>query len=112
MRRPRLLLACLLALLCLRPLPLLAKGDADPLTVAVAQLRHVIGDWDVVTEFLNEGGTVARTVKGTYHFSAVVPDRVIMGRSEIPELKQVAGILFFVNPKTRIIEMVSVGADG
>ena len=112
MRRPRLLLACLLALLVLHPLPLLAKGDANPLAVAVEQRRHVIDDWEVVTEFLNGDGRIARTVRGTYHFSAMVPDRVVMGRSEIAELKQVAGIHFFVNPKTQIIEMVSVGADG
>jgi hypothetical protein len=51
-------------------------------------------------------------VAGTYDFTWVVPDRVIRGRSEIPELDQVAAILFYIRESQRVIEMVSVAADG
>ena len=84
----------------------------DGLAAGVRQLRESIGRWDTLTEFLNEDGSVANAVTGSYEFSWVVPDRVVAGRSEIPELGQSAGILFYVNEKKAIIEMVSVGADG
>lgn len=79
---------------------------------SVEQLRSSIGRWDVTTEFLNTDGTAAKTVSGTYEFSWVIPDRVVSGKSEIPELKQVSAILFYVNEAKQFIEMVSVGADG
>ncbi|MCI0659511.1 MAG: hypothetical protein L0220_00400 [Acidobacteria bacterium] len=84
----------------------------EKLALSVEQLRSAVGRWSVVTEFLNEDGTVARTVKGSYQFEWVVPDRVVMGRSEMPEMKTSSGILFYVNEKKMVIEMVSVGADG
>ncbi len=82
------------------------------LSASVEQLRNAAGEWSVVTEFLNEDGTVAKTVNGTYQFEWVVVDRVLSGRSDIPELKQSSGILFYINEKKKIIEMVSVGQDG
>jgi len=85
---------------------------AQALAHSVEQLRSSIGRWAVVTEFLNEDGSVARAVSGTYEFTWVVPDRVVSGKSEIPELEQAAGILFYVNESKGAIEMVSVGADG
>lgn len=89
-------------------------GDAadSALAHAVESLRHAAGRWEVETEFLNEDGSVAQAVQGTYEFSWVVPDRVLSGRSEILELSQVSGILFYVNEKKQAIEMASVGADG
>lgn len=90
-----------------------ADTDAPAaLTASVEQLRHVVGDWDVTTEFLNEDGSIARSVSGSYAFHWVVVDRVVAGRSDIPELKQSSGILFYVNESKQTIEMVSVGADG
>lgn len=41
-----------------------------------------------------------------------MPDRVLTGKSAIPELEQAAGILFYINEAKRHIEMVSVGRDG
>ena len=79
---------------------------------AVAQLRHACGFWSVTTEFLNADGSIAKAVQGTYRFDWVVPDRVLSGQSEIPELKQKSALLFYVNEKKQIIEMTSVGADG
>jgi hypothetical protein len=79
---------------------------------SVAQLRQTAGRWDVVTEFLGPDGSVSRSVTGSYEFHWVVPDHVLSGRSEIPELRQVAGLLFYIDPAEREIEMVSVGADG
>lgn len=109
-----------------RPILSLVCGILFPLTCAVAQtgnqgdalqnsveqLRDSIGRWDVTTEFLNEDGTTAKTVSGRYEFTWVIPDRVVSGKSEIPELKQVSAILFYVNEAKGLIEMVSVGADG
>jgi len=90
-----------------------AQGDDDEaMEHSVEQLRSTVGHWDVVTEFLNDDGSVARSVTGTYEFSWVVPDRVLSGKSAIPELQQSSGILFYINQKKREIEMVSVGADG
>lgn len=85
--------------------------DAD-LQHSVEQLRRVIGTWRTVTELLNEDGSVASSLTGTYEFAWVVPDRVVAGRSEIPELGQSSGILFYVSESRRVIEMTSVGADG
>lgn len=106
--RAGLLVAAVLAL------PGLADGQSagDRLTHSVGELRHVVGRWAVTTQFLNPDGTPARTVRGTYQFEWVVPDRVVRGLSEIPELKQSAGILFYVNETAATIEMVSVGGDG
>ncbi len=86
--------------------------DSAALRHSITQLRDHIGRWNVVTEFLNEDGSVAQTVNGTYEFSWIVTDRVIAGRSDMPDLKRSSGILFYVAPRTRQIEMVSVGADG
>jgi hypothetical protein len=82
------------------------------LAASVEQLRNAVGEWAVVTEFLNEDGTVAKTVNGTYQFEWVIVDRVLSGKSEIPEMKQSSGILFYVNEKRKMLEMVSVGQDG
>ena len=86
-------------------------ADAE-LLHSVQQLQSTVGRWEVVTEFLNEDGSVAKSVAGTYEFTWVVPDRVLAGRSDIPELNQTAGILFYLRESQRQIEMVSVGADG
>jgi len=87
-------------------------SHADSVARGVEQLRHAIGEWSATTEFLREDGTAARTVEGTYRFQWVVPDRVITGQSEIPDLGQRSGILFYVSEAKGIVEMVSVGADG
>lgn len=79
---------------------------------AVSQLRDSIGAWDVVTEFLNEDGSVARSVNGSYTFDWVVTDRVVSGVTTIPELDMTSAILFYVSEKEQKIEMVSVGRDG
>lgn len=92
--------------------PAIAQQADAPAEVAVEQLRHVIGLWDVTTEFIRADGTVAGAAEGQYRFGWVVPDRVIQGMSTIPEWNQASGILFFVRPATNEIEMVSVGADG
>lgn len=86
--------------------------DGAALQHSIEQLRHSIGRWSVVTEFLKEDGSVARSAAGSYEFSWVVPDRVVSGKSEIPELKRASGILFYIREARREIEMVSVGADG
>jgi hypothetical protein len=85
--------------------------DAE-LDRSVEQLRHSVGRWRVVTEFLNPDGSVARSVAGSYEFTWVIADRVVSGRSDIPQLGQSAAILFYVRPSQREIEMTSVGEDG
>lgn len=98
----------------LAPSALAAQGGADPqaLQASVEELRSSVGRWDVVTDFLDERGSVTRSVSGTYEFTWVVPDRVVSGRSEIPELQQASGILFYISEGRQRIEMVSVGRDG
>jgi hypothetical protein len=87
-------------------------NEDDAMQRSVEQLRASIGHWKVVTEFLNEDGSIAKSVEGAYRFEWVVPERVVSGRSDIPEMKQTTAILFYVNEQKRLIEMVSVAADG
>jgi hypothetical protein len=88
------------------------NAPPEPSAVAVEQLRHAIGLWDVSTDFIAPDGSVTRTVAGQYRFGWVVPDRVVSGMSTMPELNQASGLLFFVRPQRNEIEMVSVGPDG
>lgn len=95
--------------------PMFAQSQKDneaKLLSAVQQLRHMNGNWSVTTEFLNENGSVVKSFQGSYQFNWVVIDKVLSGQSEIPEMKQRSGILFYVNEKKMSIEMASVGADG
>jgi hypothetical protein len=92
--------------------PAAAQSPAGAMAASVDELRHAVGRWSVVTEFLNPDGSVGRAVRGTYDFEWVVPDRVVRGRSEIPELKQQSAIVFYVSDTRQVIEMASVGADG
>ena len=87
-------------------------GTPAPLAASIDELRHVVGRWNVTTEFLRDDGSVARAVQGTYEFEWVVPDTVVRGVSHIPSLDQRAAILLFVNPRDKTVEMTSVGADG
>ncbi|MEZ5417082.1 MAG: hypothetical protein R2708_07050 [Vicinamibacterales bacterium] len=87
-------------------------GTPAPLAASIDELRHVVGRWNVTTEFLRDDGSVARAVQGTYEFEWVVPDTVVRGVSHIPALDQRAAILLFVNPREKTVEMTSVGADG
>lgn len=90
-----------------------ARTPLSPaLEKSIGELRHAHGRWRTTTEFLNADGTVARAVEGTYAFEWIVPDRVLSGISEIPELKIRSGILFYVKEGKAEIEMVSVGRDG
>lgn len=89
-----------------------ATDKSGEFAKSVEELRQARGTWSVTTEFLKPDGSVARTVKGTYRFDWVIPDRLLSGQSDIPELKKQDAILFYVNERRKIIEMVSVGADG
>jgi hypothetical protein len=108
------LLTIIAALLTLGSAPLAAQPapPPEPSAIAVEQLRHAIGLWNVETDFIAADGSVARTLTGQYRFGWVVPDRVVTGMSTIPELNQASAILFFVRPGRSEIEMASVGADG
>lgn len=100
-----------LALALVAP-PAFAQDSDDALARSIAQLRSAVGRWHVVTEFLQPDGSVARSIPGSYTFEWVVEDRVVSGRSELPELQRTSAILFYVNEAEARIEMVSVGADG
>ena len=90
-----------------------AMSSAEtPLEASVSELRHVIGEWDVVTEEINPDGSLARSVEGTYAFDWVIPDRVVAGRAEAPAIDRVSALLFYVSETEGHIEMVSVAADG
>jgi hypothetical protein len=108
MKRFAALLSTLLAL------PLAEASETAPIGFdsAVQQLRSTVGAWDVKTTQYGDDGAVARVASGTYRFEWIVPDRVLAGRSDIPDWKQASGILFYVNERRATIEMASVGADG
>jgi hypothetical protein len=102
------------AILMLLALPLADADEAPPSQIAdsIAELRHSVGLWDVTTTRYGDDGAIAGVATGTYRFDWVVPDRVLAGRSDIPDWQQSSGILFYVNASQRKIEMASVGADG
>ncbi|MEE9433292.1 MAG: hypothetical protein V3V15_03540 [Sphingorhabdus sp.] len=86
------------------------QAEAD-ISRTVAELRYVIGDWDVSTDFISPEGKVF-TAKGRYSFAWVVPDKIVSGISETPALKQTSAILFFHRPAKKEVEMAAVGPDG
>lgn len=112
LRGIRVLLLCWLALTGQAAI----ASDQTPTNPAVspaqAQLRHVIGRWDVVTTTYDADGSVAGSFPGTYSFAWVVPDQVVSGVSKIPAWNATSAILFYLRPANRQIEMVSVGQDG
>ena len=95
--------------------PVLAQetpAAIEPVPPAVEQLRHVIGVWDVETDFIGPDGAIRATVPGRYEFTWIMPDRIVSGWSELPTLNQKSALLFFHRPADSEIEMASVGADG
>lgn len=102
----------LLAICGITPSHIYAQQPTDALQASVQELSDAIGRWHVATDFLNANGSVARSVKGHYEFKWVVPNRVVSGISDIPELEMTSAILFYINESKGTIEMVSVGADG
>ena len=102
------------AVLSFLVMPFAEAGESPPsqLAAAVAQLRQAVGLWDVTTTQYGEDGKIAGVAAGTYRFDWIVPDRVLAGRSDIPDMKQSSGILFYMNERRSTIEMASVGADG
>ena len=101
------------ALLSFLVFPFADASETPPIGFesAVQQLRSAVGLWDVETTQFGDDGAVARVACGTYRFDWVVPDRVLAGRSDIPDWKEKSGILFYVNERSAI-EMAAVGADG
>lgn len=95
--------------------PLAAEAMETPasaLAEGIDQLRQTVGTWNVTTTQYRNDGTIAKTVAGTYQFEWVVPDRVISGRSYIPMLGQMSGILIYVNEQRAALEMAQVDANG
>ncbi len=89
-----------------------SERRAANLEKSVQELHDVVGTWTVDTEFLGDDGSVARAVSGSYHFEWVVADRVLAGRSEMPDPGMASAILFYVRESDQKIEMSTVGADG
>ena len=89
-----------------------ADADALALQQSVEQLRAAVGRWNVITRFLKADGSVQAEVPGSYEFKWVVQDRVLVGRSDIPELDAASGLLFYIRQRGGVIEMVSVAEDG
>lgn len=105
------------ALVIAAPMPAMAQEETVPppaaeLIQSVAQLRHVIGEWDVVTTFYRDDGSVAGSAEGSYSFEWVLEDKIVKGMSVIPAWEVASGLLFYLRGSTREIEMVSVGPDG
>jgi hypothetical protein len=95
-------------------LPFAEATETAPIgyDTAVERLRSAVGLWDVETTQFADDGAVARVACGTYRFDWVVPDRVLAGRSNVPEWQETAGILFYVNERRSTIEMASVDENG
>ena len=102
------------ALLSFLVLPLAQASELTPpvLATAVQQLRQAAGRWNVTTTRYAENGAVAAVATGTLDFDWVVPDRVLAGKSVIPDWNQSAGMLFYLNERIFTLEMAEVGADG
>ena len=98
---------CLACLLRAEPAP-----DAKAMEISQEELRHSIGRWDVVTDLLQEDGSVMTTTHGTYEFHWIVPDHIAAGKSETQEMNLASGILFYIKEKEGEIEMASVGTGG
>lgn len=87
---------------------------ADPAALqrSVDELRHAHGTWTVATTFFKPDGTPTKTFQGDYEFSWAVPDKVLIGKTQTPELGMASGILFYVQPGKSQIQMNSAGGDG
>ncbi|MBX3703691.1 MAG: hypothetical protein KF822_07955 [Steroidobacteraceae bacterium] len=88
------------------------ETPASALAEGIDQLRQTVGTWNVTTTQYRSDGTIARKVSGTWQFEWVVPDRVISGRSVIPALGEISGMLFYVNERRAALEFAQVDADG
>jgi hypothetical protein len=101
-------------LLSLFVIPASEAGEMAPpaLDGAVEELRQAVGRWNVTTTRFQDNGAVAGVASGICQFDWVVPDRVLAGRSSIPDWKQSAALLFYLNERKSTIEMASVDADG
>ena len=102
------------ALLSFLVLPFAEASEMTPpvLATAVQQLRQAAGRWNVTTTRYAENGAVAAVATGTLNFDWVVPDRVLAGKSVIPDWNQSAGMLFYLNERMFTLEMAQVGGDG
>jgi copper(I)-binding protein len=89
-----------------------AWREFDQIDLGIAQLRHSVGKWDVSTTFFGPNGIAAAKVDGSYEFDWVIVDRLVRGTSTIPALGLTSGLLFYVRPSGKVIEMLSVGSDG
>ncbi len=93
----------------------LTSDDRDvdrPVAPAIEQLRHIVGHWEVETDFFGSDSEILGTYSGTYVFRWVVKDKIVSGHSQLPQLQQKNALLFFHRPETRELEMISVGLDG
>lgn len=90
-------------------------ADAVPagqVSSGLAEFRHIVGSWDVRTEFLNPDGSVARTVRGSYEFEWAIPDAILHGIARQPELGTASALLLYLRPASGEVEMVSVDDQG
>ena len=88
-----------------------SQTSASPAS-ALAELRQIVGEWDVRTRFLNPDGSLAREVDGSYTFAWAVPDAIVSGTARQPALESVSALLLYRRPATREVEMVSVDQRG
>lgn len=105
------LAAALLACLVVSFAHASAPGNAAT-SGAVQELRLAAGHWNVTTTRYRDNGSVAGVATGTWQFEWVVPDRVLAGRYKIPDWKESAAVLLYVDASREALEMAAVGADG
>lgn len=79
---------------------------------ARSRLDHIIGKWELKTEYLNRNGDVRRTVTGTEEARYVIENRVVEITTVIPEQNLLSKAWQFYNTAEEKFYLTSVDANG
>lgn len=79
---------------------------------AQKRLDHIIGKWELKTEYLDRNGEVRRTVTGTEEAAFLIEDKVVEITTTIPEQNQFSKAWQFYNVAEEKFYLTSVDAKG
>ena len=79
---------------------------------AQKRLNHIIGKWELKTEYLGRNGEVRRTVTGTEEARFIIDDKVVELTTTIPEQNQFSKAWQFYNAAEEKFYLTSVDAKG
>ena len=96
-------------LLILSACPILAQSIPEE---AQKRLNHIIGKWELKTEYLGRNGEVRRTVTGTEEAKFIIEDKVVELTTTIPEQNQFSKAWQFYNTAEGKYYLTSVDAKG